>query len=94
MVDYNLIIEINGDYWHCNPLIYKETDIITYPNNIKKCAKAIWKKDKVKQNYITNKKYELLIVWENEINENKHNLSDFFKNKLDEKIKSIKHRKN
>lgn len=93
LVDYNLIIEINGDYWHCNPLYYKETDIVNYPNNIKKCAKAIWDKDKIKQDYITSKKYDLLVIWEKEINENKHNLSNFFKNKLNEKIENKKNRK-
>ena len=43
--DLNLIIEYNGDYWHCNPKKY-EPDYI-HPHKKKK-AEEIWNDDKVR----------------------------------------------
>lgn len=59
--EYNLVIEIQGDYWHCNPKKY-DTPI----NNIQ--CKAI-SRDKAKHTYL--KKYygiEILYLWESDIN--------------------------
>ena len=27
----NELIEVFGDYWHANPCVYKENDIVSYP---------------------------------------------------------------
>ena len=54
-------IEFNGDYWHANPEFYKEDDIV-----IKYKVDEIWNRDKVKNDFIRSKGYELVIVWENE----------------------------
>jgi endogenous inhibitor of DNA gyrase (YacG/DUF329 family)/G:T-mismatch repair DNA endonuclease (very short patch repair protein) len=61
--DYNLAIEINGDYWHCNPNKYK---IIEYKQQ-RECIR----KDKSKHKYVKNKYgYEILYLWESDINKN------------------------
>lgn len=55
------VIEFNGDYWHCNPLIYSAN----YYNTTKKQLSAcIWAYDNIKHDYIKKLGYELLIVWE------------------------------
>ena len=60
------LIEINGDYWHCNPKIYKED----YFNNVKQMfAKEIWKYDSDKIACATKNGYKVLTVWESECNE-------------------------
>lgn len=64
--DYNLIIEINGDYWHANPLIYKENDIIKYPVGYKK-AGELWKKDLIKKELAEKKGFSILYIWESEM---------------------------
>ena len=59
--EYNLMIEIMGDYWHANPLKY---DI----NNLTKQQKKSIKQDKSKHTYV--KKYvdiEILYLWEQDI---------------------------
>ncbi len=33
LVDTNILLEINGDYWHANPVKYHANDIIHYPGN-------------------------------------------------------------
>ena len=57
------MIEFNGDYWHCNPLIYSAD----YFHKYMKCtAQQKWDADKYKINLIQKLGYEVLIVWESE----------------------------
>lgn len=63
LIDNNLIIEVMGDYWHCNPVIYKEIK--------QKVQRDRIPKDKSKHTYI--KKYhdiEILYLWEHDIKNN------------------------
>jgi len=63
LVDHNLGIEVNGDYWHCSPIRYKD---IGYENQLK-CIR----KDKSKHTYTKNKYgYEILYLWEKDVNVN------------------------
>lgn len=58
--DYNLGIEVNGDYWHSNPIRYSE---IQYERQLKGIHR-----DKSKHTYVKNKyNYEILYLWENDI---------------------------
>lgn len=77
-----LIIEVNGDYWHCNPCQYKSDDLVRYKwNNI--YARDIWEKDKRKIDTIKNLGYNVLIIWENDIiNRNDQDLVEFVKDKI------------
>ena len=62
--DYNLMIEIMGDYWHGIPIKYKYSDLN------KQQLKSV-KQDKSKHTYV--KKYhniEILYLWERDINKN------------------------
>lgn len=62
----NLIIEYNGDYWHCNPKKYKSD----YFNQKKqKTAKELWEYDKNKIDLIKEKGYNLEIIWESDLKE-------------------------
>ena len=64
LLDYNLMIEIMGNYWHAHPLKY---NINQLTNQQKKSIKQ----DKSKHTYV--KKYEnveILYLWEKDINEN------------------------
>lgn len=64
--DYNLGIEIMGDYWHGNPNNYSISDI-----NKSKIQLKDKTQDKRKHTYV--KKYynfEILYLWENDINKN------------------------
>jgi G:T-mismatch repair DNA endonuclease (very short patch repair protein) len=65
---YNLIIEFYGDYWHCNPKKYNSEYL--HPHK-KKTAKEIWEEDKVRIDYLKNLGYNLEIIWEREISDEK-----------------------
>lgn len=62
--DTKHIIEINGDYWHCNPKIYKPTD---YNISIGMTAEEKWKYDETRKNYLESLGYTVTILWESEI---------------------------
>jgi hypothetical protein len=60
-------IEFNGNYWHANPLIYNETDVIKKSN---RTAKEIWDADFLKLQRIENEGYDVLVIWESEYDDN------------------------
>jgi G:T-mismatch repair DNA endonuclease (very short patch repair protein)/predicted RNA-binding Zn-ribbon protein involved in translation (DUF1610 family) len=61
----NLIIEFNGDYWHCNPNKYNEEYL--HPHK-KKMAKEIWEEDKLRVDNIKKYGYNLEVIWECDLN--------------------------
>lgn len=66
---FKLLIEYNGDYWHCNPKKYDEN----YFNKKKnKTAKEIWEYDN-KKLYISKKLgYACEVIWESDYKKNKN----------------------
>lgn len=72
-VDYlinNIIIEIQGDYYHCNPQIYKDGPIDNIQvNNTQK--------DKLKKYNLSKMGYKVYYIWENDINTNKEKVINF-----------------
>lgn len=63
--ELNLIIEYNGDYWHCNPVKYNHD----YHHKLKNMlAEDIWNYDKTKIDLIINNGYNLEIIWETDYN--------------------------
>lgn len=57
------IIEFNGDYWHCNPLVYEAE---YFNKNKELTAKEIWQYDLTKNRLAESHGYEVLVVWESE----------------------------
>lgn len=66
----NIVIECYGDYWHCNPEIYKADD---YNNHLQMISYKKWKLDKKRIERIKNKNFKVFIFWENDI---RNNLND------------------
>jgi len=62
----NLLLEIQGDYWHANPIIYAPSDCIFYTYKTVK-AEDVWHKDVTKANLAITKKYRIAHIWENEL---------------------------
>jgi very-short-patch-repair endonuclease len=61
--DTKHIIEINGDYWHCNPKHYPPD---YYNHSIKMFASEKWKYDEDRKKYLENLGYSVTVVWESE----------------------------
>lgn len=64
--DLNQIIEINGDYWHANPIIYNENDLLHYKFKTIS-AKEIWDKDKLKCDTARERGYKIETIWESDM---------------------------
>ena len=78
-------IEFNGDYWHANPRIYSENQVIAFPNGIKKISKELWERDKLKNDLLINDGFNIEIVWEDTYRDNKEKI-------IEDIIEKIKNR--
>ena len=66
IINTNILIEINGDYWHGNPNLYSSGDIISYPGG-KRLVDEIWAKDARKKELAELYGYRIITIWENAI---------------------------
>lgn len=69
-IGWNLI-EINGDYWHANPLQYNANEAISYPKGIKK-ASDVWEQDSRKIRYAESRGFQIIVLWESQIKNQEH----------------------
>jgi very-short-patch-repair endonuclease len=71
----NHIIEVYGDYWHCNPKLYPDTYVHPY---YKMTAEQKRKLDEGRVQYLESLGYSVTIVWESDLEEfirSKHDFS-------------------
>ncbi len=75
------VIEFNGDYWHCNPIIYQKNYFHKY---LQLFAYEIWERDELKNNALIQQHYDVLVIWENDYKKDKEKVIqeciDFLKN--------------
>jgi hypothetical protein len=72
----NLIIEFNGDYWHCNPNKYHPDYF--HPHK-KKTSKQIWDEDIIRIDNIKKYGYNLEIIWETDFIQNPNIIENIIK---------------
>jgi len=77
----NIIIEAYGDYWHCNPQIYKED---YFHKDMKITAKEKWEKDATRVDLLQSLGYTVFVIWEKDIKKGKE---AFIIEKINEFIK-------
>ena len=56
----NLLLEVNGDYWHANPKFYKASDIMREGVT----AQDIWNRDKKFRDCLNGSKFKVIYLWE------------------------------
>lgn len=61
--EINTIFEFNGDFWHGNPKIYDQEKINPKTNTT---FKQLYEKTIIKKQYIINKGYNFVEIWEHE----------------------------
>lgn len=59
----NILIEINGDFWHANPSKYKKGDILKFPKK-EVISDELWLKDKIKKKDANKIGYRVVYLWE------------------------------
>lgn len=68
----NILIEIDGDYWHCNPNTkFKEPIYEAQKNNLQK--------DEIKNKWCSDNNFILIRIWESDINNNLENVIERLK---------------
>lgn len=68
-----MVVEFNGDYWHCNPLTYSGS--FFHPKK-RKTAEEIWRTDAERTHVLSQKGYRVFSVWENEYCRDKRGVLD------------------
>ena len=63
--EYKIGIEIQGNYWHGNPKLYKSTDLIRSNRGLISVSE-IWEKDKYKRYLCEQKGIRLIAFWEDD----------------------------
>lgn len=66
--NYGILIEVQGNYWHGNPSMYKSTDIIKFPKRNPIKVTDLWKKDAEKKKNAEIYGYSVVYLWEDKIN--------------------------
>lgn len=59
----NTVYEFNGDFWHGNPKIYKNTDINIVNG---KTFVELYEKTIIREKYLKNKGYKVISIWESD----------------------------
>lgn len=77
--DKKIIIEVYGDYWHCNPLFYQSGDIVSFPGR-KSTAQEIWDRDMERERILSKFGYKVIVVWEYDIKHSLKNVKEVLKN--------------
>ncbi len=67
--EYNLIFEVDGDYWHANPKLYTPNEVIKYPGNRFIPAKNRWKYDSDRDSIIKSLGYNVTRIFESDVTE-------------------------
>lgn len=76
----NILLEINGDYWHCNPIRYIHNEIVKFPGGNKNVS-DVWDKDLKKKNIAEKEGFKVIYIWEEEI-KNCDDLADLVISKI------------
>ena len=63
----NLLIELNGDFWHANPNRYSADDMIERPRQPLKKASDIWSQDARKRSVAENLGFRVVTLWESDL---------------------------
>lgn len=63
----NILLQVNGDYWHANPTKYNAGSVIKYPGNKKKLACNVWKRDLKKKLQATKRGYRVIYIWQSQV---------------------------
>jgi G:T-mismatch repair DNA endonuclease (very short patch repair protein) len=60
---HKIVIEFNGDYWHCNPTKY-DSNFFHHVKKVRACD--IWHQDAKRLETISSFGYRILVIWESD----------------------------
>jgi very-short-patch-repair endonuclease len=66
----NLVLEVDGDFWHANPSKYSANDILNFPSR-PRTAMEVWESDRVRQQEIESFGVVVKRIFQSEISKEK-----------------------
>lgn len=78
-VETKSIIEIYGDYWHCNPKIEPYKDPDWYHSRLKMCSSDKWLVDYLRVEVLKSEGYYVKVFWEFDIKKFNFNINELIK---------------
>lgn len=63
----DILIQVQGDFWHANPDIYSQNKLLNYPRIGQKTAKEVWGYDQQKKVCAQGYGYKVIYVWEKDM---------------------------
>lgn len=85
--ELKIIIEYNGDFWHCNPKSWKPRD---YNTVIKMYAEDKWNLDFKRRMTLKRLGYTVIVIWENDWIDNPKKVLNYIERKTNEIKKNQK----
>lgn len=79
----NILIEVNGDYWHCNPQVYKN-------GPINQMQKSHIRRDFAKKGYAAKQGYYLVTIWEKSVKDSPAKTKEWLLDKIKSNIVETK----
>lgn len=67
LIENKYIIEVYGDFWHCNPKKYSAE---YFNRGKRKTAQEIWQRDNCRKTLFESLGYTFISLWESDINTN------------------------
>ena len=67
MLNNKICIEIQGDYWHGNPMLFPVLDITQQIHK---------QRDEIKKNLLEKQGYRVIYLWESDINTDLENIKN------------------
>lgn len=80
----NLLIEVNGTFWHADPRKYASSDELNFNGDSKKACE-IWEKDLLKREKALQDGFRVITLWENDIN-SVENLSELICSEIEKEF--------
>lgn len=84
LLNNNKIIEVNGDYWHGNPVLYRPTDILLKGSSAEMFVFEKWHQDYNKIKFAESNGYSVMVIWEYDLKNNfietKNKILEYAKN--------------
>lgn len=62
------LLQVNGDFWHCNPEKYKSTEIVKFPGQKRTLVMNVWKRDLKKKLEANKRGFKVFYLWQSQIN--------------------------
>lgn len=89
MINDNILLEVQGDYWHANPNIYDVNGNDSTKKSLTERQKFKINQDKLKQEFAIKYGFKIFYIWETDINDGNFSVLNQIRNLINESDNKI-----